>query len=108
MNRPILLIAFVALSLQFKGVTQTWIPLFDGKTLAGWQPSENKSTWKVVDGALTSGGPRSHLFYVGEIAKHDFKNFELQAEVKTAPVANSGIYIHTHYEETGFPTTGYE
>lgn len=98
----------ITFGVQLKSVAQPWIPLFDGKSLAGWHPSENKDTWKVVDGVLTSGGGRSHLFYEGEVANHDFKNFELQAEVKTGPVANSGIYIHTHYQETDFPVTGYE
>jgi histidinol phosphatase-like PHP family hydrolase len=87
---------------------QSWVPLFDGKSLDGWQPSEVKTTWKVVDGCLVSGGGRSHLFYVGDVNQHEFKNFELKADVKTSDGANSGIYIHTHYQETGFPDTGYE
>jgi hypothetical protein len=32
----------------------------------------------------------------------------MRAEVMTLPGSNSGIYIHTHYQETGFPETGYE
>ncbi len=87
---------------------QTWVPLFDGRSLDGWQPSEDKATWKVVDGCLVSGGGRSHLFYTGDVNKHEFKNFELKADVITSNGANSGIYIHTHYQETGFPDTGYE
>jgi hypothetical protein len=87
---------------------QTWVPLFDGKTLDGWQPSEDKATWKVIDGCLVSGGGRSHLFYEGGVNNHEFKNFELKADVKTGNGANSGIYIHTHYQEKGFPDTGYE
>ena len=35
-------------------------------------------------------------------------NFEFMAEVMTAPKANSGIYIHTKYQETGWPHAGYE
>ncbi len=108
MKRFALPIALLASLLHFTCVGQDWISLFDGKTLNGWQPSENKDTWKVRDGCLVSGGGRSHLFYNGDVHNHDFKNFELRAEVKTIPGANSGIYIHTHYQETGFPTTGYE
>lgn len=87
---------------------QNWVPLFDGKSLDGWRPSEDKKTWKVVDGCLVSGGGRSHLFYEGSVNQHEFKNFELKADVKTGDGANSGIYIHTHYQEKGFPDTGYE
>jgi hypothetical protein len=101
-------LAILAAFLCLNCAAQNWVPLFDGKSLDGWQPSEVKTTWKVVDGSLVSGGGRSHLFYVGDVNKHDFKNFELRADVNTSNGANSGIYIHTHYQETGFPDTGYE
>ena len=96
------------LSLQLSCASPNWISLFDGKTLQGWEPSENKETWKVEDGALVSKGPRSHLFYTGGINNHNFKNFEFMAEVKTTPGSNSGIYFHTEYQETGWPAKGYE
>ncbi len=53
-------------------------------------------------------GPRGHAFYVGEVGNHDFKNFELIVELKTMPKANSGIFIHTQYQEGGWPNKGYE
>src|SRR5690606_17231219 len=37
-----------------------------------------------------------------------FNNFEVIAEVKTMPGANSGIFIHTQYQEDGWPEVGYE
>jgi len=85
-----------------------WVSLFDGKTLAGWEANENKDTFSVQDGMIVAQGPRSHLFYVGPVADHDFTNFELKAEVKTAPKANSGIYFHTTFQEAGWPRKGYE
>jgi hypothetical protein len=85
-----------------------WISLFDGKTLNGWRPSENKSSWQVIDGAIVTKGPRSHLFYVGDVEDHNFKNFEFSADVKTMTAANSGIYFHTEYQEEGWPVKGYE
>src|SRR3972149_9580817 len=72
-----------------------WQSLFDGKSLDGWKASENKGTWTVRDGMLVTHGERSHLFYVGPVNHAQFKNFELQAEVKTEPGSNSGIYFHT-------------
>ena len=39
---------------------------------------------------------------------HNFKNFEFKAQVMTTPGSNSGIYIHTTYQEEGWPSTGYE
>lgn len=88
--------------------TDGWRSLFDGKTLNGWKPSENKGTFTVTDGMIVAHGARSHLFYTGPIENADFKNFEIKADVMTEPGANSGIYFHTEYQETGWPDKGYE
>ena len=85
-----------------------WISLFDGKTLDGWQASENVNSFKVEDGSIVCDGPRSHLFYVGEVNNANFKNFEFTADVKTSEAANSGIYIHTEFLDEGWPEKGYE
>jgi hypothetical protein len=87
---------------------QDWVPLQDGKSLAGWKAAEKPESWVVEDGAFVSRGDRSHLFYVGKVGKHDFKNFEFSAEVMTSPGANSGIYVHTKWQGPGWPTAGYE
>jgi hypothetical protein len=85
-----------------------WVDLFDGKSLNGWNPSENKASWKVVDGYLYADGPRSHLFYNGPVRGAQFKNFELETEVMASPLANSGVYFHTQFQESGFPAKGFE
>jgi hypothetical protein len=84
-----------------------WIELFDGKSLDGWKASEAKDSFTVEDACIVAhGNPRSHLFYTG--ATKPFKNFELEAQVKTEPTANSGIYFHTQYQEKDWPNKGYE
>lgn len=88
--------------------SQDWIPLQDGKSLAGWKAAERPESWKVVDGAFVTSGDRSHLFYVGKVGKHDFRNFEFSADVMTSPGANSGIYVHTKWQGPGWPEAGYE
>jgi hypothetical protein len=85
-----------------------WQLLFDGKSLDGWKASENPGVFTVQDGTLVVFGKRSHLFYTGPVAKADFKNFELSLDIKTFPKANSGVYIHTAYQESGWPDKGYE
>ncbi len=85
-----------------------WISLFDGRTLEGWRASENPATFRVEDEMLIVDGPRAHLYYAGPVMDHDFKNFEFKADVMTEPGANSGIYFHTEWEETGWPSKGYE
>src|SRR5690606_20146234 len=88
--------------------TDGWISLFDGKTLNGWKINEHPETFKVENGAIVVNGERSHLFYEGDVADHDFKNFELKVEVMTFPGSNSGIYFHTQFQENGFPEIGHE
>jgi hypothetical protein len=85
-----------------------WQALFDGSTLNGWQANEAPETFSVANGELVVHGTRSHLFYVGPVANHDFRNFELEAEVMTRPQANSGIYFHTQFQPEGWPSKGYE
>ncbi|MDF2158987.1 DUF1080 domain-containing protein [Algoriphagus sp. CAU 1675] len=85
-----------------------WIELFNGKNLDGWKISENPASFQVINGEIKVDGPRAHLFYDGPVGNHDFKNFELMVEVKTMPKANSGIFIHTQYQEDGWPNVGYE
>jgi Domain of Unknown Function (DUF1080) len=89
-------------------VAQDWIALQDGKSLAGWKAAERPEAWVVEDGAFVSHGERAHLFYVGKVGKHDFKNFEFYADVMTSPGANSGIYVHTKWQGPGWPEAGYE
>ncbi|MDP6252743.1 MAG: DUF1080 domain-containing protein [Verrucomicrobiota bacterium] len=86
-----------------------FISLFDGKSLNGWKVNkENPKSITVKDGNIVIDGPRTHLFYAGDVEKHNFKNFVLRAQVKTFPKANSGIYFHTKYEDSGWPYAGFE
>lgn len=85
-----------------------WHLLFDGKSLDGWQAPEKPEVFTVADGQIVVKGPRSHLFYTGPVANHDFKNFELSVDVRTKPKANSGIYFHTEFQPVGWPAKGYE
>lgn len=85
-----------------------WISLFDGQTLNGWKVGDNAETFSVRDGMIVVHGNTAHLFYNGPIMNHDFKNFEFKADVMTHPGTNSGIYIHTAYQQGGWPEKGYE
>jgi len=112
MNRLLFVGTVVAIVLGTFGLVQAqdegWIPLFDGKSLEGWKASEHPDTFSVQEGVIVVNGPRSHLYYVGPVENHDFKNFEFRADVMTRPKANSGIYFHTKYQEEGWPAVGYE
>lgn len=82
--------------------------LFDGKSLDGWKVSENKETFKIEDGAMVAEGPRAHAFYMGDFNDAKFKNFELRLDAMTRKNANGGVFIHTTYQEDGWPSNGYE
>lgn len=102
------IIALLIFTFQLSAQSGEWIELFNGKNLDGWKVSENSASFAVEDGVIKVAGPRGHAFYVGEVGNHDFKNFELIVELKTMPKANSGIFIHTQYQEGGWPNKGYE
>lgn len=114
MNRlkfiAIAFIAFVCLTrCTQEKETGEWIELFNGKDLSGWKANESPESFIVEEGMIIANGQRSHLFYVG----HDndsasFKNFELNLDVMTHHLANSGVYFHTGYQKEGWLNRGYE
>ncbi len=110
MDSPITRRVFVGAltALGFTAAQDGWVQLFDGHSLNGWRPSETKDSWKVIDGQLAADGPRSHLFYNGNVNQASFLNFELEVEALAKPSANSGVYFHTAYQETNFPQKGFE
>jgi len=100
--------ALAMLCLAPQVLAQEWIALQDGKSMAGWKAPERPESWAVEDGAFVTRGERSHLYYVGKVSKHDFRNFELSLDVMTLPGANSGVYVHTKLQPEGWPAAGYE
>ncbi len=84
------------------------VELFDGHSLAGWKAAEHPASFRVEDGTIVANGPRAHLFYMGADGAADFENFELSVDVLTKPGANSGVFFHTAYQESGWPAQGFE
>jgi hypothetical protein len=80
-----------------------FVPLFNGKDLAGWEVfGGGTGNWRVVDGAIVGSGPLSHLFS----ERGDYKNFHLRVEAMINDGGNSGQYFRALFRP-GFPT-GYE
>jgi hypothetical protein len=88
--------------------SKAWISLFDGKSLNGWKVGDNAESFSAENGMIVVHGKTAHLFYNGDVQNHNFKNFEFKADVMTHQGANSGIYIHTAYQQGGWPEKGYE
>jgi hypothetical protein len=90
-------------------VEKGFVSLFDGKTLDGWKVGGEANAIRVEDGAIVANGPCTHAYYVGKDGKAKFKDFELRADIMTKPNSNGGLYIHTEYQDSGWPTAkGYE
>jgi hypothetical protein len=85
-----------------------FISLFDGKSLDGWKVSEHQEAVRVEDGAIVTNGERAHAFYAGEVNGGKFDDFELKLDVMTKENSNGGVYIHTEFQESGWPAKGYE
>src|SRR5438552_1491766 len=86
------------------------IPLFDGKTFAGWD-GDTKKTWRIEDGAIVGGSldrvvPRNEFLCTTKT----FSNFELKVKFKLLGErkhANAGVQFRTkripkHHEVIGY------
>lgn len=73
-------------------------PIFDGKTLNGWNQCNGKATYTVENGVLTGatvhGSPNSFL-----CTDRDYANFVLELDEKNDAELNSGIQIRSHRYE---------
>ena len=87
---------------------ESWENMFNGKSLLGWHVNENPESVFVEDGCLVVNGKRAHAFYVGPQGNTNVKNFHFKTKVMTKPSANSGIYFHTKFLDSGWPNRGYE
>ncbi|MFI5138346.1 MAG: DUF1080 domain-containing protein [Sphingobacteriales bacterium] len=85
-----------------------WVSLFDGHSLNNWKVGDNAETFSADSGMIIVHGKTAHLFYDGPVMDHNFKNIEFKADVMTHKGTNSGIYIHTGYQQGGWPAKGYE
>ena len=89
-------------SLSQREAAEGWALLWDGKTLAGWEP-HGGADWNIANGVLVAESGESG--WLGTTAT--FADFMLKAEFRTAADGNSGIFLRSARE--GQPhLTGYE
>ncbi|MBI5365283.1 MAG: DUF1080 domain-containing protein [Planctomycetes bacterium] len=72
------------------GEANGWKPLFDGHSLAGWEPLGQPTGYAAKDGVLsllTQGGSETLA------TKEDFQDFELRLDFKISAMANSGLFL---------------
>lgn len=103
MHRTLVLLLLAAASLG--AADKPFTPLFDGKTLKGWQVCNGKASYVVekgeIVGTTAEGSPNSFLCTAKE-----YGDFVLEFDTKTDPVLNSGVQIRSHrYAEETTVTT---
>lgn len=100
-------IAAMVLPVSAAEPEEGFVSLFDGKTLDGWKVNNTPEAFSIEDGAIKANGDCTHLFYEGKVNAATFKDFELRLDVMTRKNSNGGIFIHTKFQPTGWPS-GYE
>ncbi len=72
-----------------------FVPLFDGKTLNGWEVCNGQAKYTVeggmIVGTTTQGSPNSFL-----CTTKDYGDFVLELDVKTDPALNTGVQLRSH------------
>src|SRR5437868_1908524 len=87
-----LLTAFLlgAAPLDAKEPADGFVPLFNGKDLAGWKTYDaKKDVWAAEDGMIVCRGGGGG--WLG--TERDYANFILRLEYRLPPAGNSGVYI---------------
>ncbi len=80
-----------------------WQPLFDGKTLAGWEAHGDEGDWKAENGALVCAATKAG--WLGTTGT--YSDYNLRIEFRGSEKVNSGIFLRSGKE--GQPhITGYE
>lgn len=100
----------LSLTIATQLVAADAIPLFDGKTFAGWE-GDTKTTWRIDNGEIVAGDvakqqPRNEFL----CTEKRYANFDLRLKIKltgTEGFVNAGIQFRTeripnHHEVSGF------
>lgn len=75
-------------SLAAQTTHDTWLPLFDGQSLAGWTPEEN-AQWHVANGAIVGDAGGDGWLR----STREFADFSLKIDYRNSPKGNSGVFL---------------
>ena len=95
-----------SLILTDEQIAAGYIQLFDGESLFGWHSTNDKVPWKAdaKTGVLSADGEEIGLL----LTDVRFQNYELEADVKCAPGANTGLFVHCKADPKKLETDFYE
>jgi hypothetical protein len=87
------------------------VPLFDGKTLSGWE-GDTEKTWRVEDGAIVGGSLETTVPHNEFLCTtKSFGDFELKVTFKLVgdkEKANGGVQFRSKRIPKHFEVTGYQ
>jgi hypothetical protein len=90
------MIKYLALALLTMSSRPQAVPLFDGKSLDGWEGDEK--VWRVADGVIVGGSMQGNKQNEFLASKKSYKDFVLKLEWKlvgTEGFVNSGVQIRS-------------
>ena len=83
-----------------------WLPLFDGKTLAGWSPTPG-GKWEVKDGAIVGVCPKTEMKHGILVSDKKYKDFTIRLKFK-AVKGNSGLYFRVAKVKSNVNVNGFQ
>ena len=83
-------------SAESKPDSESWEPLFDGKTLAGWHPVGD-GKWTVENGVIVGRAHKEKLYGL-LFSDKEFGDFTVRFKFKVL-AGDSGFYIRTVFQE---------
>jgi hypothetical protein len=94
-NRLLSIAALVAFTASLHA-EDTFVPLFDGKTLNGWEQHSGTAEYRVQDGVIIGKTvPNTGNSFLCTAKK--YSNFILELEFKVDPSMNSGVQFRSNY-----------
>lgn len=98
-NRLLSLATFLSLSLvSLTQAEDALVPIFDGKTLEGWEQHSGKAEYRVENGAVV-GKTVANTGNSFLCTTKKYGDFILELEFKVAPGMNSGIQFRSNFYE---------
>ncbi|MBI1389846.1 MAG: DUF1080 domain-containing protein [bacterium] len=94
-KNPPVLVHFKNITITDFGLGEGWTPLFDGKTLDGWDKI-GEEEWRVDDGAIVGKALTERYGYLA--TTKTFKNLEIALAYKAESKGNSGLFYHSTFK----------
>jgi hypothetical protein len=101
--------ALIGLQAAFAwGQENDFVPLFDGKSLAGWEG--NKEIFRVEDGAIIAGSLTERVAHNEFLAsEREYEDFELRLKARlTGQGQNAGVQFRSQRVPDHFEMIGYQ